>query len=117
MPVATFFKRNKAIRIILIALVAGSGLVTLAGTIYVRFEYAAVMPRSPQPETGRIFPMAAQYGVVVYVSKQELYFRDFLEYDLGPASAVGGLVVFLLGARFGWFRKRTEFVGNRYLDP
>jgi hypothetical protein len=35
--------------------------------LYIRFHYAEVMPRSPQPETGRIYAMPAQYGGIARI--------------------------------------------------
>ena len=107
-----FLAKSKVAKIGLIGLVCGTGLVTLAAGIYIPFHYAAVMPRSPQPETGRIYPMKAQYQVVVYVNKRELDRWDFVKYDLLSASAVGAFVLFFLGTRLGWFERRTRLGGN-----
>ena len=101
--------RNKFTKIIFVSIVLGTVFFGLAANIYIPFHYAAVMPRSPQPETGRIYRVTAQYGAVVYVNKQELDRLDFAKYDLTIASAVGMLALFFVGMRLGWFenlRKR-----------
>ena len=103
---------KKLAKIVLICLLGGTSLFTLAASIYIPFHYAAVMPRSPQPETGRIYPIKAQYGVVVYVNKKELDRRDFVRYYLTSVCGVGGLLFFFLGTRLGWFKRGTRFGGN-----
>jgi hypothetical protein len=82
-------------------------LFTVAAAIYIRFDYAAVMPRSPQPESGRVYPIKAQYGGVVYVNERELERYDFIKYDLMTVSAVSSLVVFGIGWSLGWLVKRS----------
>ncbi len=106
------FAKRKIAQIVLIALVSGTGLFTAASFIYIRFHYAAVMPKSPQPQTGRIYPIKAQYEVVVYINKEELEWHDFVEYDLTSISGGGGLLLFLLGTRWGWFKKGQKFAVN-----
>lgn len=100
-----FLRKSKFAKFVLIGLLGGTCLFTVAAIIYVRFHYAAVMPRSPQPETGRIYPVKAQFEAVVYVNKQELQWRDFVEDDLPPVCGVGGILMFLLGSYLGWFNK------------
>ena len=47
--------RNKFTKIIFVSIVLGTVFFGLGANIYIPFHYAAVMPRSPQPETGRIY--------------------------------------------------------------
>ncbi len=103
-----FLAKSKVVKIALIGFVSGMSLFTLVAMIYIPFHYAAVMPRSPQPETGRIYAVKAQYEVVVYVNKQELDRRDFVKYDLMTVTAVSGLLLFFLGSRLGWFKRGTR---------
>jgi hypothetical protein len=112
MSMIQFLSTSKVATIALIGLVFGTVLFTLAASIYIPFHYAAVMPQSPQPETGRVYRITVQYGAVVYVNKQELDRRDFVKYDLTTLSVVGMLVLFFLGTRLGWFGKRTRFGGT-----
>lgn len=109
MSVIQFLSSNKLIKIAFVSIVLGTVFFGLAATIYIPIHYAAVMPRSPQPETGRIYRVTAQYGAVVYVNKQEFDRLEFVRYDLWIASAVGMLALFLIAMRLGWFenlRKR-----------
>jgi hypothetical protein len=87
----------------------GAVAIFLIGTIYVRFHYAVAMPSSPQPETGRIYPVKAQYGVVVYVNEREREFRSFVEEDMLVVAFVCGLLNFFLGMRLGWFKKKPPW--------
>jgi hypothetical protein len=104
-----FLAKSKVVKTTLTGLVCGIVLFTLAASIYIPFHYAAVMPRSPQPESGRIYRITAQYGAVVYVNRQELGRCDFVKYDLTTASGVGVLALFFLGSRLGWFGGRARF--------
>ena len=104
MSVIYFLSRNNFGKIALVSVVFGTVFFGLAANIYIPFHYAAVMPRSPQPETGRIYRVTAQYGAVVYVNKQELDRLDFVTYDLTIASGVGMIALFFVGMRLGWFR-------------
>ncbi len=62
---------------------------TAPATIGTSFYFLAEMPRSPHPETGRVYPVGAAYNNLVYVNKTELAWQDFLEYDLGTVSLFG----------------------------
>jgi hypothetical protein len=111
MFVIQFLARSRIAKVALIGVVGGVGLFTVAANVYIRFHYAAVMPRSPQRESGKIYALPAQYGGVVYVNQQELDRRDFVRNDLGSASAVGGILLFLLGTRAGWFERSKRHSG------
>jgi hypothetical protein len=80
----------------------------LIGMFYIRFHYQAVMPRSPQPAIGKIYPVGAQY-TVVYVNKQEREFTSFVEYVMPVVAFVCGLLNFFLGMRLGWFKKKPPW--------
>ncbi len=107
-----FLAKSKVVKIVLVGFVGGMSLLTLTSMLYISFHYAAVMPRSPQRETGRIYPIKVQYEVVVYVNEQELRVRNFVKYDLTTVTAVSGLLLFLAGRRLGWFKRGTAFGGN-----
>jgi len=107
MRMTQFLSRSRIFRVALMALVFGIGFFTLGANIYIPFHYTAVMPRSPQPEAGRVYQVTAQYGTVVYVNKQELARRDFAEHVLTPVAGLGMLVFVLLALRLGWFRRHV----------
>jgi hypothetical protein len=65
------------------------------------FYYLGAMPRMPQPQTGRVYRVGAAYNVAVYVTKGEFDWANFLEYDMGPASIVCGLILCVLWIRPG----------------
>ncbi len=65
-----FFAKTKVFKLVFMVFVFGIGFFTLGANIYIPFHYAAVMPRTPQPEAGRIYRMTAQYGTVVYVDER-----------------------------------------------
>src|SRR5579862_739881 len=111
-----FPARSKVAKIVLIGFAGGISLFTLAASIYIPFHYAAVMPRSPQPETGRIYPIKAQYEVLVYVNQQELERRNFVKYDLTSLTAISGLLLFWGGlVGVGSESARVELGGSRLL--
>ncbi len=70
--------------------------------IYLRFYFVGVMPRSPIPSIGRIYPVTAAYGYKVYVNKEELRYFDFVDYDLGTVSPVCMLLLYYFGVRRKW---------------
>lgn len=87
----------------------GSTALFTFGTFYVRFHYLDVMPRSPQAEAGRIYPVKAQFGVTVYVNKKEREFRSFVEEVMLVAAFASGLLYVFLGMRLGWFKKKPPW--------
>lgn len=109
-----FLAKSKVAKVGIMGLVFGIVFFTLAASIYIPFHYAAAMPHSPQPETGRIYRITAQYGAVVYVNKRELDRRDFVRYDMMTVSGVSVLVLFFLGTRLGWFGKQARFGRSSY---
>jgi hypothetical protein len=108
MPMGQFLARSRIAKLVLMGVVGATCLFTITSNVYIRFHYAAVMPRSPQPENGRIYPLPAQYGGVVYVNKQELDRRNFVRNDLGSACALSGILLFFFGSRAGWFGRTKK---------
>jgi hypothetical protein len=66
---------------------------TAIANIGTSLYYLAVMPRLPEPLTGRTYRAGAAYNSAVYVSKGEFAWLNFLHYDL--MSVVGVSVVLL----------------------
>jgi hypothetical protein len=99
-----FLSKRKATKVAALCIVFGLGFFTLSANLYVRFHYAAVMPRIPQPSAGRIYAIPAQYGGVVYVNKHELDRRKFVENDLMTVFGGSMLLLFLVGTLLGWFK-------------
>ncbi len=97
---------SKLLKVVVIGLVGGMLVFTFLATFSILFCYSMIMPRSPQPETGRIYRMRGpQYGNWVYVNKKELDRWNFIEDYMIPASGASALVLFFIGRRFGWFKK------------
>lgn len=95
--------RNKFTRIVFTSLLFAIAFLTLASSFYIGFRYSVVMPRSPQPETGRIYPMRFKGAGTVYVNRDELGRSDFVEYRLMPLFAVTMMLYFGVGTRLGWW--------------
>jgi hypothetical protein len=74
--------KGKLVSLVFRALVFTLGFVTLSANLYVRFYYASAMPRSPQPQTGRVYAIPAQYGGTVYINREEYERRTFIRDDL-----------------------------------
>ena len=70
--------------------------------IYTPVHYYSVMPRIPQPQTGRLYPTMAAFGARVYVNQREHDWLDFLHYDLMSAFAVSMVLLYALKMR-KWF--------------
>jgi hypothetical protein len=103
MLLTTDLRKNKALKVVLLSLVAVSGFLSICGDSYVRFHYAAVMPRVPQPETGRIYPVPAQYGGTIYLNQEELRLRDFVRYELTYIFVGSMILCFGIGTSLGWW--------------
>ena len=84
-----FAARPTAFTVIVCAAVFFTAVANIGTSVY----YLAVMPRLPQPPTGRIYRAGAAHNTAVYVNKSELTWLSFLHYD---AMCVAGLSVVLL---------------------
>ena len=67
---------------VLLWTVSITGFVTAVARIVTAFYYSAVMPRWPEPMSGRLYPAGAAYNTAVYVTRRELQWINFLNYDL-----------------------------------
>ena len=103
LEIKKFIKSNK-LKVVSSILILGLGFLTIFGNLYIRIYYAASMPRSPQPQAGRIFAIPALYGGTVYVNKRELDRRSFIENDLSPVYALTMILYVGMGMRMGWWR-------------
>ncbi|PYT92550.1 MAG: hypothetical protein DMG36_14415 [Acidobacteria bacterium] len=97
---------SKIFRILTIGLLGGLPIVTVLGGFILLSYYSMFMPRSPQPEIGRIYRMRGpQYGNWVYVNEKELGRWNFIENDMGPVSVACAVILLVVGKRAGWFTK------------
>jgi hypothetical protein len=87
----------------IVCVLAGTILFTVSAELYIRFHYAAVMPRFPEPQAGRIYRTMAAFGAAVYVNKCEIDKVNFVNYYLMGISGIFVLVLYYLKARLGWF--------------
>jgi len=78
-------------------------LLTAVARLGTQFYYLESMPRSPQPQSGRIYPAGAAYNTLVYVNKKELAWTNFIDYYMMTAVGVGVVLfvvlIFLPAAR------------------
>jgi hypothetical protein len=95
--------RNKFTKVVLTSLLLAVAFLTLTSAFFIEFRYPAVMPRSMQPETGRIYPMRFKGQGTVYVNREELDRSDFVEYRLMPIFGVTMMLYFGIGTRLGWW--------------
>jgi hypothetical protein len=88
---------NKLAKTVFTTYVVAFCFLTLISGLYIEFHYSAVMPRSPQPETGRIYPKWFKSGGTVYVNRKERDRSDFVEYPLmllfGLSTLLAGCVI------------------------
>jgi hypothetical protein len=45
---------------------------------YIHISYGTSMPRTPQPDAGRIYPLSVNHGTKVYVNRKELDRANFV---------------------------------------
>lgn len=68
--------------------------------IWVDVSYDYRMPKVPRPESGRVYSLIVDHGVVVYVTKHELAFANFAFYDFLVIGMLLFGVVFFLRQRY-----------------
>jgi len=56
---------------LLIAGLLAISLATLLAYVYKEISYSTSMPKSPQPDTGRVRAISVNHGVIVYVTEEE----------------------------------------------
>jgi hypothetical protein len=98
-----FLANRKFARRALICILGGILVISFATTLYTRVHYAAVMPQSPQPQSGRIYRTMAGFGTSVYINKQEQDWVNFVDYDLMTVSGICALVLVFLVMRLKRF--------------
>jgi hypothetical protein len=96
-------RRTKLAKTVFTTYVVALCFLTLISGLYIEFLYSAVMPRSPQSETGRIYPKWFKSGGTVYVNRKERDRSDFAEYRLMRLVGLSMLLGFGMGVRLGWW--------------
>jgi hypothetical protein len=93
----------RVLKSVLLGLVVITGSLSISADLYISFHYAAAMPRTAQPETGRVYPVPAQYGGTVYVTQGELKRREFVRYDLTYIFGSSVVLYACFGTTLGWW--------------
>lgn len=93
----------------LVTVAAGIFIFATTASIYYDFHYAYTMPQTPQPQSGRIYPISVLHGSRVYVNKRELSRADFVFHDLFNIATASFFLLFFLTAdlRELWRRARA----------
>jgi cell division protein YceG involved in septum cleavage len=76
--VITSRDRMKLARQTLIVLLVVTVFASVLTCAYIHISYGSSMPRTPQPEVGRIYPLRVNHGTLVYVNRQELDRANFV---------------------------------------
>jgi hypothetical protein len=63
---------------IIIALLIIGVFASILSFAYIHMSYGASMPRTPQIESGRVYPLTVNHGTRVYVTQQELERANFV---------------------------------------
>ena len=58
------------------------------------------MPKTPDPESGRVYSLAVNHGVVVYVTQHELALANFVLYGVFVMGFLLFGTVFFIKARY-----------------
>jgi hypothetical protein len=93
----------RVLRGISFALVATICVVTVAANVYLPLHYAAVMPRHPEPQTGRVYKIPARGGGEIFINAHERRLREFVDVDLMTLLGVTMVLNFGLGTWLGWW--------------
>ncbi len=76
---------RKVVVVLWFALAAFTAICNVGTASY----FAGAMPRSPQPEVGRVYPAGGGHNVWVFVTKNELAWEKFVRDDLMTAALCG----------------------------
>src|ERR1700732_2076667 len=68
----------KLARQTLIVLLVVCVLASIRIFTYIHLSYGASMPRTSEPDVGRIYPLRVNHGTLVYVSREELDRANFV---------------------------------------
>jgi hypothetical protein len=90
--------QHREIKKTLATLAAGLFMFSIATCIYFDVHYAYTMPQTPQPQTGKIYPISVLHGSRVYVNKQELAQANFVFHDLFNVATASFFLLFFLVA-------------------
>jgi hypothetical protein len=96
--------KSNTVKIAASILVVALFIPTFFGLLYFCFYDAAYMPRSPQQEMGRIFPMHNKFAETVYVNQVEFERRNFVVDVLSPICALVMVFYVGLGMKMGWWQ-------------
>ena len=77
--------------------------VTLLGEIYTQISYSTSMPKSPQPETGRLKAISVNHGAIVYVTEEEFRRAHLIDHLLFYFGGWCGLAAGLLNYKYNVF--------------
>lgn len=75
-------RRKRILEGVLVVVVAA----ILAARFLVPLHYAGVMPRLPDPTSGRVYRVYVGSGIDVYLDKREVNLLDLLNYGLSPVA-------------------------------
>jgi cell division protein YceG involved in septum cleavage len=70
--------KMKLARQTLIVLLVVTVFASILTCAYIHISYGASMPRTPQPEAGRIYLLRVNHGTLVYVNREELDRANFV---------------------------------------
>ena len=76
---------------------------TLLADVYVEISYSTSMPKSPQPETGRLKAISVNHGVIVYVTEEEFRRAHLIDHLLFYFGGWCGLAAGLLNYKYNVF--------------
>jgi hypothetical protein len=74
-------------------------ILIFAARFFVPLHYAGVMPRQPEPQSGRVYRVAVGSGIVVFLNKREINLMDLLNYELSPVAVALLFVLVFLNLR------------------
>jgi hypothetical protein len=76
-------------KLLLRTVAIGSFFAALSASIYFEFDFSKRMPRQPDPETARTYPVYVNHGYRVFVTESELSQMNTVNHILLPATAIG----------------------------
>ena len=81
-------------------------LATFMALIAVRPYYSRTMPRSPQPDVGRVIAVEGDHCITLYITPNEKNIYD-------ASYIVGGFIIAITGLLYMWRGSKEQVAGER----
>lgn len=94
---------NVVVKRVIVLILFGAVLLILGFRFFLPLRYAFMMPRVPEPGSGRIYRVMVGSGIHVYLNKGQVDLLDLLDYKLSAVAVCCMFLLLYLKLRAKWF--------------